>query len=490
MEDINDLIDTQHRFYDADREPGIMMAPVEGYSDKPLVTLEEAVAQIIVSIPAILTKVEQCKKYAADYPANNLSIDELAAIKLYTLEWSPYQDSLYYILNTKLRTEDREALKPWFLYLKLILTGLARLPTNQHRVYRGVTLANDDQYRQGNTIVWWGFSSCSTKRNISEHEIFLNETGKKTLFIIDCITGRDISQYSIFQKEKEILLLPATTLQVIRTYRDKQNFYNIIHLQEIKSTYTLLEPILLETKILNPVKNRMLNILRVFWKQTQIDTRTKLDQEIDLFRDREHACIRRKRFTDDEIETVVNEVIMKKQCQALFLRGNEITPQGAIMIGKSLENNITLSQLFLTDIQIGDVGAEVLARSLSNGANSSLKELSLNNNGITDDGAEQLANMLKQNSSLIKVWIIKNCINDRGIQALARDVANNNTLQLLSLMWNQVKTSETVNVIIHMLEINQTLVRFEINGQSLSSRDLKRLKDFVRTSGYIGLTIH
>ncbi|CAF5199105.1 unnamed protein product, partial [Rotaria magnacalcarata] len=139
MEDINDLIDTQHRFYDADREPGIMMAPVEGYSDKPLVTLEEAVAQIIVSIPAILTKVEQCKKYAADYPANNLSIDELAAIKLYTLEWSPYQDSLYYILNTKLRTEDREALKPWFLYLKLILTGLARLPTNQHRVYRGVT---------------------------------------------------------------------------------------------------------------------------------------------------------------------------------------------------------------------------------------------------------------------------------------------------------------------------------------------------------------
>ncbi|CAF5181410.1 unnamed protein product, partial [Rotaria magnacalcarata] len=225
-------------------------------------------------------------------------------------------------------------------------------------------------------------------------------------------------------------------------------------------------------------------------KQTQIDTRTKLDQEIDLFRDREHACIRRKRFTDDEIETVVNEVIMKKQCQALFLRGNEITPQGAIMIGKSLENNITLSQLFLTDIQIGDVGAEVLARSLSNGANSSLKELSLNNNGITDDGAEQLANMLKQNSSLIKVWIIKNCINDRGIQALARDVANNNTLQLLSLMWNQVKTSETVNVIIHMLEINQTLVRFEINGQSLSSRDLKRLKDFVRTSGYIGLTIH
>ncbi|CAF3315341.1 unnamed protein product [Rotaria socialis] len=242
--------------------------------------------------------------------------------------------------------------------------------------------------------------------------------------------------------------------------------------------------------MLNPVKKRMLNILRTFLKQTQTDTRTKLDQEIDRFRDREHACIRRERFTDDEIETVVNEVIMKKQCQTLFLRGDEITPQGAITIGKSLENNITLSQLFLTDIQIGDVGAEALARSLANGANSSLKELSLNNNGITDDGAEQLANMLKHNRSLIKVWIIKNCIKDRGIQSLARDVTNNNTLQLLSLIWNQFKTSETVNVIIQMLEINQTLTRFEVNGQSLSSRDLKRLKDFVRTSGCIGLTIH
>ena len=40
---------------------------------------------------------------------------------LYSMEWQPKEHSLNLILNRTLRDENREKLKPWFLYLKLIL---------------------------------------------------------------------------------------------------------------------------------------------------------------------------------------------------------------------------------------------------------------------------------------------------------------------------------------------------------------------------------
>src|SRR5277367_718039 len=97
---------TNHRFSDGDREPCIMLTPIEGFNKKPLVTLEQAIQPLILIIPDIQTKVTKAKNRARNN-INDLSIDESAAIILYTMEWHPYTNSLYYILNTTLRTEDR-----------------------------------------------------------------------------------------------------------------------------------------------------------------------------------------------------------------------------------------------------------------------------------------------------------------------------------------------------------------------------------------------
>jgi hypothetical protein len=53
-------------------------------------------------------------------PANDLIIDESTEIEFYTMRWEAYLESVYYILNRTLRAEDRQNLKPWFLYLKFI----------------------------------------------------------------------------------------------------------------------------------------------------------------------------------------------------------------------------------------------------------------------------------------------------------------------------------------------------------------------------------
>jgi hypothetical protein len=241
---VNDITDIVHQFSDVAGEPLIMLAPIESFNKKPLVTLEEASVPLINIIPRLATYVHVAKERAIN-PANDLSVDESASIALYTMEWEPYTESLYFILNKTLRAEERKNLKPWFLYLKLIFTALSRLPSISLTIYRGVRSETGDEYEQyqvGEKLVWWGFSSCSKHRNISEKDQFLGESGRRTLFKIDCIKGKDISKHSYYRNEQEVLLLPATKMEVIHTKHRKNNL-NIIHLKEVESSFILLEPV-------------------------------------------------------------------------------------------------------------------------------------------------------------------------------------------------------------------------------------------------------
>ena len=69
-----------------------------------------------------------------------------------------------------------------------------------------------DSYAVGSRHIWWGFSSCSTDKNMAME--FLKDAQEKTLFQIYFKVGYDISHLSAFPKEKEVLLPPARYLQV------------------------------------------------------------------------------------------------------------------------------------------------------------------------------------------------------------------------------------------------------------------------------------
>ena len=73
-----------------------------------------------------------------------LTRDMAAAIYAYTIE-SP----LYMHLNALLREENRSSLKPFFPYLRLLLTGLRRLPKEEGLIYRGVKLNLGSEYTVG-----------------------------------------------------------------------------------------------------------------------------------------------------------------------------------------------------------------------------------------------------------------------------------------------------------------------------------------------------
>ena len=228
------------RFLDGSEERLNALAPLSGYAEGPLVSLKAAVEKLPKSVYDVdsraWTAMERCTN-----PSNELTRDESAAIVLYTIEWDPGHPSLYAVLNKALRHEDRGGLTPWFPYLKLILTGLFKLPSICCTVWRVVHGDLRTQYIQGETITWWGFSSCTSTLNVLQHSHYWSTSGPRTLFLIDCVNGKNIRRHSYFAQEDEVLLLPCTHLQVIGHLTSRENLH-IIHLREVSPPVMLLKP--------------------------------------------------------------------------------------------------------------------------------------------------------------------------------------------------------------------------------------------------------
>jgi hypothetical protein len=226
------------RFTDVAQEPLEFLLPISGFGEMPLVSLEEAVEKLVHLLPAIQSYAyiakQRCKK-----PADGLSPDESASIMLYTMGWEPLNECLYVVLNATLRSTDRQKLKPWFLYLRLFVNALNRLPPLRETVYRGVKLDLSTEYTIGETIIWWGFSSCTTDVTVLQSELFLGMKGNRTMFTIKCDSARDIRKHSYFSAEDEMILLAATQFKV--TGRLDQGDLRIIQLKETQPPFPLLQ---------------------------------------------------------------------------------------------------------------------------------------------------------------------------------------------------------------------------------------------------------
>lgn len=225
-----------HRFVDAGEEPNQILVPIEGYEKKQLVPLYEAVEPIKQLLHNLDIMVVTALRNSEE-PPDALTIDESAAIHLYTMQWSDSHNSLYELINQTLRSEKRNDLKPWFSYLKLILTALHKLPPLQKTIWRAIHGEVDKQYKKDK--IWWGFSSCTETQEITEQ--FIGCSGVRTLFKINCINGRSVRPHSYFKNENEILLMPGTYLRVLNK-SIKADGLHLIELQEEEPPYQLITP--------------------------------------------------------------------------------------------------------------------------------------------------------------------------------------------------------------------------------------------------------
>ncbi len=101
--------------------------------------------------------------------------------------------------------------------------------------------------------------------------------------------------------------------------------------------------------------------------------------------------------------------------------------------------------------------------------NSTLKQLHLGSNCITDRGVQYLAEMLKTNGTLTDLWLYNNQIADEGVEYLADILRNNNRiLKHLDLQWNKLVTDSSVASLVIMLDRNRVLERLNLRKCNLS----------------------
>jgi hypothetical protein len=194
------------------------------YENLPLLTLEKTVEKIVPFVSHVMDYVTIAKEKYNQHSIL-LTPDESAAIYLYTMP-----KEFFSKLNIALRDANRQVLKPWLHFLKLLITALKKLPPTKTKftIWRAVN--NDVVFTldDGKVYTWWDITSCS--KNINIVQPFLGENG--TLFAIETIYGRDISMFSAVPEEEEVIILPGTRVHA----RQSLNFIDrlfIIHLEEI-----------------------------------------------------------------------------------------------------------------------------------------------------------------------------------------------------------------------------------------------------------------
>ena len=230
------------RYSDVSEEPVIrLLSPVKGYEAMPLVSLEEAIAPVSKFFDGIQDYVYVAKGNCK-HPTDGLNQDESASIHLYTMQFD-IDPSLYKILNAALRTENRDTLKPWFLFLKLFLTALYKLPSCAKTVWRGVHGVDlSSKYPTGRQVVWWGVSSCTSNIEILKCDSFFGTQGLRTLFSIDCKDGKHIQSHSYFNnQEQEVILMPGSYFEVIGQLNPSDGVH-IIQLKQIDPPIVFVKP--------------------------------------------------------------------------------------------------------------------------------------------------------------------------------------------------------------------------------------------------------
>eukprot|EP00808_Paulinella_micropora_P015786 g1799.t1 len=132
---------------------------------QPLVSLRQACEELdhVVDLATLVFFSETAgKRLAKKHTEHQLSAAECGAIHLYTAD-----SDFYPKLNQALRNRDRNAVKPWLKYLRLLFSAVGKLPAFSSTVWRGIQLPDEqsaeryisdleEKKADEDTLFWWG----------------------------------------------------------------------------------------------------------------------------------------------------------------------------------------------------------------------------------------------------------------------------------------------------------------------------------------------
>ncbi|CAF1038836.1 unnamed protein product [Rotaria magnacalcarata] len=180
--------------------------PIYGYRSEQLVSIEKALEPIVPHIDQLLYYIKIAKKHCHFPSEHGLTQDQSAAVYIYTMEWG-------------------RCCIVWFD------TALDKLPTIKEVVWRGVPIDIGKNFTKNQIVTWWSVNSCSSSPNVIKD--FLGDNKKSTLFLIEAINGKNVSGYTEYESEDEVILQMGTEFHVKSDPLDQSNGSYVVHLIEI-----------------------------------------------------------------------------------------------------------------------------------------------------------------------------------------------------------------------------------------------------------------
>ncbi|XP_072283894.1 leucine-rich repeat-containing protein 74A isoform X2 [Pyxicephalus adspersus] len=171
---------------------------------------------------------------------------------------------------------------------------------------------------------------------------------------------------------------------------------------------------------------------------------------------------------------------MNDKCLELNHRG--LGPRGAAALAKSLMCNSSITQLSLEDNAVSGEGLVRLVEVLRGSRH--ITDLNLSNNSLGEVGAELICQMLLDNVSLLRIRLAHNEFNDRSARYFTEALSANFRVTLLDLSHNQFceKGGEFLG---QMLAANEGLQELNLSWNHIRMKGAIALSAGLRVNGML-----
>mmetsp|Transcript_6830 Transcript_6830/g.11357 ORF Transcript_6830/g.11357 Transcript_6830/m.11357 type:complete len:191 (-) Transcript_6830:1367-1939(-) len=157
------------------------------------------------------------------------------------------------------------------------------------------------------------------------------------------------------------------------------------------------------------------------------------------------------------------------------LKDHECSP-----LGVALRENTNIQSLKLRSDGMGLIGLTAIAEALAE--NTSLTEFGLNgNNGVGDEGAEIIAEVVKTNGRLRSLHLCGFGIGREGATAVSGVLRFGKSLMRLNLEKNNVR-SEGALAFAQILVTNTTLVELNVMNNNIGDEGAEHMADLLRVN--------
>ena len=399
---------------------------------QPLVSLKQALQPLHGIVPELdqMFQIVQVRDRQDD-DNDSLSLDQSASIRLYTLQRRSSQFSFGYLLDRILDLQTYPQVLPWFLYLRLFFDALSKLPSNTvSRLYRAMEIDTRDVYNKGDEVTWPNFVSCTSSRDFVDARIGDNQSF--VIFSIKCNSAKDIRRYSGGSIADEFLLCPGQTFKVMGS-SPHGNHSKLVQLEEILQSDRNTEPTA-------------------------------------------------RQSSEQYIRTFIAHELIRKRSSTLLLPRLAMIAADVSLLDNPLKRNTTLKFLSFAYNHLSDQGIQSLMKILSEN-DTKIEILSLHATGLTDQSLKDLTKMLKKNTTLTWLHLGRNQISDQSIHLLTDVLIHyNQTLKALDLSHNELITDVSVDALVKMISINQTLETLWIRQCPISKKGQTILQKAVQAT--------